>query len=311
MEQYYLGFVHGEVQLIRKTPAGDMPYPGHPELMDWAKQELALFCFAFLEANEEILEKLITDKVDLAQRRVCEETLPYCKPLPPPPQQQEEPPPENHDADAWVLQAQHIFRGFDSDSDGKLTRDEVTQAQTDHPSEREERESFKKSEEGKQQEQDAFFAIADADKDGVVELSEYLALWDPAKKQRDAKQTRAAESGATKAPASKRAQRDDERSARFDQPAGPGAAREPEPPLSYRLQHRRERPAHSRDPSAHIFITVRACWQDASWALQPLERRSPRLAVPRELAARGSAAHDARPDVHRRRRGAARTNVSK
>ena len=77
MEQYYLGFILGEVHFIRRTPTGGMPYPGHAELVDWAKevssaaplqchacpsprfptaaQELTLFCFAFLEENEEIV----------------------------------------------------------------------------------------------------------------------------------------------------------------------------------------------------------------------------------------------------------------
>ena len=114
-----------------KEAGGHNAYPVHMDLNQKAKTELANFCFAFIEENEDALEELIRAGANLTDEAICRDQLNYCAPPPPPP-----PPPRKKRAHterpmnqeqrrALTKKAREVFALIDADSDGWLSRDEV------------------------------------------------------------------------------------------------------------------------------------------------------------------------------------------
>ena len=85
MSEHDLGHVDGKQMFVRKEAGGHNAYPVHMDLNQKAKTELANFCFAFIEENEDALEELIRAGANLTDEAICRDQLNYCAPPPPPP----------------------------------------------------------------------------------------------------------------------------------------------------------------------------------------------------------------------------------
>jgi len=188
MKRYDLAYVNGENTFMHKPEGVEHgSYPIHMELNDWAKNELGSFCESLFEEHEDELTELLMQEADEVKREditteVCKNRLSLCVPPPPPPppkKKKKEKPPTRKQA---LKKARAAFDSFDTDSDGWLTRSEMTdgiQARRQSG----EGGGGGESEKTVEEEVDGFFKQIDKDNNDKVNFYEYKFLWVKSKKQ--------------------------------------------------------------------------------------------------------------------------------